>query len=81
MQADVLGLIDHTHSATTESLNDAVMRNGLADERLGVRHGGVIFGRCRKDVEGCNLAGMIRSRGRLIAILGVESGMQLKAVR
>ena len=28
---DVLSLIDHTHAATTELLDDAVVRDGLAD--------------------------------------------------
>ncbi|PYV74012.1 MAG: hypothetical protein DMG97_09805 [Acidobacteria bacterium] len=31
MQADVLGLVNHTHPATAELLDDAVMRDGLAD--------------------------------------------------
>ena len=31
MQAGVFGLVYHTHSATTELLDDAVMRDGLAD--------------------------------------------------
>src|SRR6516225_3086981 len=32
MEPCVLGLVNHTHSATTESFDDAVMRNGLANE-------------------------------------------------
>src|ERR1700687_6440263 len=31
MQPSVLSLIDHTHAATTELLDDAVVRDGLAD--------------------------------------------------
>src|SRR5262249_28856018 len=31
MQAGVLGFIDHTHAASAELLQDAVMRDGLAD--------------------------------------------------
>ena len=31
MQPCVLGLVDNTHAATAEFLNDAVVRNGLAD--------------------------------------------------
>ena len=31
MQPRVLGLVDDTHPATAEFLNDAVVRNGLAD--------------------------------------------------
>src|ERR1700719_3056425 len=30
-QLDVLGLVDHTHPATAQLLNDAVVRDGLAD--------------------------------------------------
>ena len=30
-QLGVLGLIDHTHAAATELLNDAIVRDGLAD--------------------------------------------------
>src|ERR1700694_2537632 len=40
MQCRVLGLVNHTHPAAAEPLNDAVMRNGLADhlrECYGVR--------------------------------------------
>src|SRR5262249_44573656 len=32
------GLVHHTHPAPAELLQDAVMRNGLSDERLGLRH-------------------------------------------
>src|SRR6266571_1896626 len=35
MQARVLSLVDHTHTPSTEFLDDAVVRDGLAD------HGGV----------------------------------------
>src|SRR5215475_577975 len=38
MQTDVFGLVHHTHTAATELLNNAVMRDGLADERLELRH-------------------------------------------
>jgi hypothetical protein len=31
LELGVLGLIDHAHAAATEPLNDAVMRDGLAD--------------------------------------------------
>ena len=31
MQPRVLGLVDHTHPAAAELLNDAVVRDGLAD--------------------------------------------------
>src|ERR1700730_10650244 len=42
MQPSVLGLVHHTHPATTELLDDAVVRDGLADhlrECYGVRSG------------------------------------------
>ena len=35
-QLDILGLVNHTHSATAQLLDDAVMGNGLADEGTGV---------------------------------------------
>ena len=31
MQLDVLGFVDHAHAAAAEFLDDAVVRNGLAD--------------------------------------------------
>ena len=31
MQAGVLGLVDDTHAATAQLLDDAVVRDGLAD--------------------------------------------------
>jgi hypothetical protein len=34
-QPGILGLTDNTHPATTEFLDDAVMRDSLADERIG----------------------------------------------
>jgi hypothetical protein len=34
----ILGLIDDTHPATTQLFQDAVVRNGLAEEWLGVHH-------------------------------------------
>src|SRR5262245_30256206 len=40
----VLCLIDHPHPAAAEFLDDAVMRDGLADERLGLRHLASILG-------------------------------------
>jgi hypothetical protein len=35
----VFGLINHTHPAVPDFLQDAVMRNRLAKDGLGVRHG------------------------------------------
>ena len=50
MEACVLSLVHDTHPTTTEFLQDAVVRDGLADERLGLRHLPVILGR---GLEGC----------------------------
>src|SRR6516165_5399829 len=41
----ILGFVHHAHSAPAELLHDAVMGNGLSDERLGLRHLVVILGR------------------------------------
>jgi hypothetical protein len=38
MQAGVFGLIDNTHPASTKFLDDAVVGDGLPDERVGARH-------------------------------------------
>ena len=35
VQAGVLSLVNHTHPATTELLDDAVMRDGLPDREIG----------------------------------------------
>ena len=35
VELHVLGFVDHTHAAATELLDDAVVRNGLADQRVG----------------------------------------------
>jgi hypothetical protein len=32
VETNVLGLVDHTHATTTELLDDAVVRDGLADQ-------------------------------------------------
>ena len=40
----VLGLVDHTHPAAAELLDDAVVRDGLADERVGGWHLAHILG-------------------------------------
>jgi hypothetical protein len=41
---DVLGLVGHTHTAAPELLENAVVRDGLADERVRARHSDVILG-------------------------------------
>jgi hypothetical protein len=50
MESSILGLVDHTHSAATEFLHDAVVRNGLADERVGGWHVEHILGCERNQV-------------------------------
>jgi hypothetical protein len=37
-ELQILGSVDHTHAATAEPFDDAVMRNCAADEWLGFRH-------------------------------------------
>jgi hypothetical protein len=38
VEASVLRLVDHTHTAPAESFKDAVMRNGLTNKRLDLWH-------------------------------------------
>jgi hypothetical protein len=40
----VLSLVHNTHAAATELFQNAVVRNALADERVGIRHSAVILG-------------------------------------
>src|SRR5215469_16364380 len=44
MEPCVLGLVHHTHAASAKSFEDAVVRDGLADESVGVRHSAVMLG-------------------------------------
>jgi hypothetical protein len=37
-QGDVFGFVNHAHAAAAEFFDDAVVRDGAADEGLGVRH-------------------------------------------
>ena len=39
----VLGLVHHAHAAHTQLLKDSVVRDGLADECVGVRHSTVML--------------------------------------
>ena len=50
MQGHVLGLVNHTHPAAAELLDDAVMRNGLTDHGFGQCYGGSV-GQSMKVVE------------------------------
>ena len=45
VQPRVLSLVDHTHPAPAQPLQNAVMGDGLPDERIGVRHSAAILGR------------------------------------
>jgi len=54
MQPRVLGLIDHTHPTTPELLDDAVVRDGLADHAQACYGGSV--GKSMKAVELVELA-------------------------
>ena len=45
VQLYVLGLVDHTHPATAEFFDNAKMRNGLANKRIGAGHAQHILGR------------------------------------
>jgi len=40
----ILGFVDNTHSAATELFEDAVVRDGLPDKRVGIRHSAAILG-------------------------------------
>ena len=44
VELDVFGLVHHTHTATTELFEDAVMRDGLPEEWVGFRHLALILG-------------------------------------
>src|SRR6516225_1840046 len=43
MQARVFALIHDTHPASTKLLDDSIVRDGLSDERVGVRHSTVML--------------------------------------
>ena len=40
----VLSFVDDTHPATAQLLDDAVVGEGLADKRVGVRHNAAMLG-------------------------------------
>ena len=44
MQARIFGLVDHTHPATTDFFENAIVGDGLADECAGLRHSAAILG-------------------------------------
>jgi hypothetical protein len=41
------GLVQHTHTATTQLLEDPVVGDGLTDKRVGIRHLGEVAARRR----------------------------------
>src|ERR1700729_1125008 len=43
-ELDIFSLVNHTHTAATESFHDAVVRDGAADQRLRIRHVAHILG-------------------------------------
>ncbi len=49
-QVHALGLIYDTHSSSAELFENAVVGDGLADERVGVLHSAVILGRDLRQV-------------------------------
>jgi len=49
-EGGIVGLVDLAHSAATEFFDDAVMRDGLADERILAWHLHLILGSARKQV-------------------------------
>jgi hypothetical protein len=49
VEFNVLGLVHDTHAAAAELLDNAVVRDGLPDERVGLCHRAVILGcDCRR---------------------------------
>jgi len=50
IQPRVLSLVHSTHTSAAEAFKDAVVRNSLADERVGTRHGALNLGCALKQV-------------------------------
>jgi hypothetical protein len=50
MKPGVLGLVDDAHATTAEFLYDAIVRNSLADQRVGGWHVEHILGRAKNQV-------------------------------
>src|SRR4029077_4209203 len=48
MKTSVFGFINHAHASATELLDDAVVGDGLSDERGGVGHCGAILAGARR---------------------------------
>jgi hypothetical protein len=58
MQAGVLSLVNDTHSATAELLDDSIVGDGLADDGFGLGHFVLILGRGPETVKGMQGHGM-----------------------
>jgi hypothetical protein len=52
VETSVLGLVNHTHAAPAEFLEDSEMRDGLALSGTGIRHGPAILGARIRQVNG-----------------------------
>jgi hypothetical protein len=80
VQPRILGLIDHTHPAPAQFLQDTVVGNGLAYERISGRHGAAMLGCDVGQVNECqlgrhdNLRGKARTRVApvFLSVLGLE---------
>jgi hypothetical protein len=80
MQASVFGLVDNTHSTTTEFFNDPVVRDRLADERLGLRHLASMLGRVGLAcvIATAPVSGALVTRNANISIADMSSEMPKK---
>ena len=67
MEAGIFRLVDDAHSAATELLKDAVMGDGLADGKLGFRHGGAILDGAERQV---NAAKAQQKRSKNVPLVG-----------
>src|SRR5580692_5267628 len=68
VQLYVLSLVNHTHTTTAELFDDAVVRDGLADERVGGWHVEHILGRVGNQVNEEGQLGQVLPReGRLMS--------------
>jgi hypothetical protein len=47
VQPSVFGFVDHAHSTAADFLEDVIVGNGLAQQRMGVGHYALILG-CRQ---------------------------------
>jgi hypothetical protein len=64
VEMGILGLVDHTQTASAEFLKDAVVRDRLSDERLGFRHVALILGCARMQVNEDTKTAFLKCRSR-----------------